>query len=222
VRVALIESRPEYITGKNLLPLREILAQSGGKRLEVGIGLETLSDRIREDALRKGFGLAEFEKAVNVLSQYDVDLVVYVMLKPTIMEDEEAIAECIRTAQYVFDVADTMHVRVRVALQPTFVVSGTQLAVDYLNGGYYPPTMEMACRAAWRISQLGEVHIGLWDEGLQPIAVPLACAACRPLFVSAISEFNCTQDPAILRQSLRRCGDCLVQDRYGRGALPIS
>jgi radical SAM enzyme (TIGR01210 family) len=209
VRVALIESRPEYITASNLVPLRQTLAQAGGKRLEVGIGLESVSDHIREGVLRKGFGRPEFERSVSVLAALDIDLLAYVMLKPTVMGDEEAVAESVRTAQYVFDVAAGHGVRARVALQPTFVVAGTDLAAHYLDGSYYPPTMEMVCRTARGIAESGEVHVGLWDEGLQPIAVPTACSTCLPAFTSAIADFNCTQDPAFLRHDLQCCIHCL-------------
>jgi radical SAM enzyme (TIGR01210 family) len=215
IRVALIESRPEYITSDNLMPIRATLAQAG-KRLEVGIGLESVSDDIRERILRKGFGRAEFERSVALLSTLDVDLLAYVMLKPAAMPDADAVAETVRTARYVFDVAAEHSVRVRVALQPTFVVPGTPLAADYLQGAYTPPTMEMVCRVTRAIAALGEVHVGLWDEGLRPIALPAACETCRPIFISAISNFNRTQNVFFLSGELRCCAACL------RTVIPIT
>jgi uncharacterized Fe-S cluster-containing MiaB family protein len=125
------------------------------------------------------------------------------------MENEVAVAESVRTAQYVFGVAARQGVRARVALQPTFVVGGTGLAAEYLAGAYQPPTMEMVCSAARIIAEFGEVHVGLWDEGLRPLAVPFACDACKPLFMSALMNFNRTQNPAFLTRDLQCCAGCL-------------
>jgi hypothetical protein len=29
-------------------------------------------------------------------------------------------------------------------------------------------------------AEFGEVQVGTWDEGLQPLAVPICCDVCRP------------------------------------------
>src|SRR6185503_9984923 len=98
--------------------------------LEIGIGLETADDEIREKGLRKGFTRKAFERAVRILGDTGVDLLTYVMLKPLPMSDEDALSSVVRTAEYVHDVAASRAVRARIALELTFVVGNTSLALD--------------------------------------------------------------------------------------------
>jgi radical SAM enzyme (TIGR01210 family) len=50
LEVFFVESRPEFVTEERLIRLLDILGQ---KRLEVGIGLEAVTDRVREEYIHK-------------------------------------------------------------------------------------------------------------------------------------------------------------------------
>jgi len=79
VEMVMVESRPEHIltSAPRLGDLRDLLVKAD---LEIGIGLETADDRIRLDALRKGFSLADFEAACQVLADAGCPLRAYVLL----------------------------------------------------------------------------------------------------------------------------------------------
>lgn len=198
VRLVLIESRPEYITASRISDLNRASARPEPFALEVAIGLETADDVIREKGLRKGITRKGFERAVRILGETGTDLLTYVMLKPLPMSDDDALRSVIRTAEYVHDVATSKGVRARIALELTFVVPNTRLAEDYEEGKYQPPSLWLALEAVKCIAPLGELSVGLWDEGLSPLAKSTSCALCQHRIVPALYEFNMTQDVGAL------------------------
>jgi hypothetical protein len=66
VEKLVVESRPEFVTEDKVQTLVEVL---GGKTLEVGIGLEVVSDEIRTQYIHKGFLRKDYEKAANILER---------------------------------------------------------------------------------------------------------------------------------------------------------
>jgi archaeosine synthase beta-subunit len=205
VRVLLVESRPEYITAESLSRLATSMARSQPLALEIGIGLESADDRVREGYLRKGISRRAFERAVRRLREAGADLLTYVMLKAMPMSEEDALRDVVYTAEFVHEMAYKYSVRARIALQPTFVVSGTGLAVDFLAGRYVPPSMRLVVEAVRRLAPFGDLVVGLWDEGLQPLAVPGASGECRKCFLRSLQEFNRSQDTGCLRVVGCRC-----------------
>lgn len=125
-------------------------------------------------------------------------LLAYVMINPIPMSDQDALRKAVRSAQYVHEVASQLAVRARIALQPTFVVPGTPLAREFEAGRYSPPPLALVMEAARQIAPLGDLQAGLWDEGLDPLAVPRECTDSQGCFVERLHKFNQTQDPAFI------------------------
>jgi len=195
LRLLLIESRPEFVCSEKLTPLsRAIQRPAGDLALEVGIGLDAYDDLIREGLLHKGFSRADFERAVAVLAQLRIDLLVYVMLKPCELSNDDALRDVVSAGEYVYRVAAAARVNAGVALEPTFVAPGTRLALDYASGAYTPPSLWLVREATARLARMGPLTVGLWDEDLKPLAVPSSCEACRPRLLEALRTFNLTQN----------------------------
>jgi hypothetical protein len=206
LKVVLIESRPEHITVDRLAPLCRLF--SCGSALETAIGLDAYDDELRIKVLRKGFRRGSFERAVRRAADSGAHLLVYVMLKPWTMSDENALEDAVRAAEYTYTLGARYRIPARVALEPTFVVQGTPLATEYQKRRYHPPSAWLVREAVERIARLGPLVVGLWDEGLRPLAVPTACAKCRSRLLSALRRFNHTQDTSCLRAV--RC-DCRAE-----------
>ena len=208
VRLLVIESRPEFVCSENLSPLGSAIRRAGGDlALEVAIGLEAYDDLIREGHLRKGFSRADFERAVGVLAQLRIDLLVYVMLKPCELSNADALRDAVSAGEYVYRVAAASHVHARIALQPTFVVPATRLALEYASGAYTPPSLWLVKEAAVRLAGMGPLTVGLWDEDLNPVAVPSSCEACRTRLIEALRTFNLTQNLSDLNLPPCPCWD---------------
>jgi uncharacterized Fe-S cluster-containing MiaB family protein len=147
-----------------------------------------------------------FERAVKRLGEAGADLLTYVMLKAMPMSEEDALQDVADTAEYVHEVASSYGVRSRIALQPTFVVPGTRLAAEFLAGRYAPPSLQLVIEAVRRLAGFGELLVGLWDEGLQPLAVPDVDPGCRECLLRSLQQFNRTQDVGFLAPVLRQDG----------------
>ena len=61
-----VESRPEYVTDKKINEIKDIFKS---KIFEIGVGLETADDFIRQNYINKGFTFDDYKKAANVLKK---------------------------------------------------------------------------------------------------------------------------------------------------------
>lgn len=213
VRLVVVESRPEYINAARVNDLLRASARAQAFAqpfaLEIGIGLESADDVIRERGLNKGFTRKAFERAVRIMGETGVGLLTYVMLKPLAMSDDEALDSVRQTAEYIHDVAARYGVRPRIALELTFVVQNTPLAKAYGDGRYQPPSLWLALEAVKKIAHLGDLRIGLWDEGLNPVAHPSSCPLCQDRILATLRQFNLTQDVTVLD-----IADCACREAF--------
>jgi len=207
VRVAVVESRPGYVTVQRLKALRLAAKERTDIAIEVAIGLDAYDDFLRQNMIRKGFTRSAFERAVKRMGEADVDLVAYIMLKPFEISEAAALRDAQQSALYIHEVAADHGVRARIALEPTFVAPHTPLAKEYTLGRYTPPSLWLVRDATARIAQLGPLAVGMWDEDLQPLAIPSSCPSCRQDLITALHRFNVTQDPSFLEVSRCPCAD---------------
>jgi len=63
------------------------------------------------------------------------------MLKPCELSNADALGDVVSAGEYVYRVAAASHVHARIALEPTFVVPATRLALEYGSGAYTPPSL---------------------------------------------------------------------------------
>jgi hypothetical protein len=198
VRLVMAESRPEYVTVPRLEAMQKALSGRRQIGLEIGIGFDAF-DESKARIIRKGITRASFERAVARMGRTGTDLMTYVLVKPCEMTDDEALADVRNAAEYVHGLAARHGIRARIGLEPTFVVPGTPLAGEFRAGRYQPPSFALVIEAAARIAHLGHLTVGMWDEGLNPLAVPSAGPRDLPRILDALRRFNLTQDPAALQ-----------------------
>lgn len=207
LRSVLVDSRPEYVTPQ-ALGVRSTLGDPRRVLFEVAIGLETASDEIRLQRIRKGFTLAEFERAAETIAAAGpgLGLCCYLLLKPLGTSEEEAVDDVIQSGRYVSQLAARLGLKVRVALEPTFVCEGTPLAEEHRAGRFTPPSLSSVARAAASLRRLGlAVHVGLSEEGLRTAGSPGGCAQHDPRCRAALQRFNETQDSAVLESISCSC-----------------
>jgi uncharacterized Fe-S cluster-containing MiaB family protein len=123
----------------------------------------------------------------------------YVLVKPCEMTDDDALADVQNAAEYVHNLAARHGISARISLEPTFVVPNTPLADEFRTGRYQPPSFALVIEAAARIAHLGPLTVGMWDEGLNPLAVPSASPRDLPRILGALRRFNLTQNSAALQ-----------------------
>lgn len=139
IKEVIVESRPEYV--KNEV-LEEILAIVGEKLFEISMGLESSNDFTREEKINKGFTKEDFEKAVNIIAKindnkdnsYITKSKAYILVKPILTSEKEAIDEAIATAEYCQKVGVN-----RLSFCPATIHKGTLIEKLWRKGSYQAP-----------------------------------------------------------------------------------
>lgn len=139
IKEIIVESRPEYVSEE---VLEEIFTIIGEKLFEVSIGLESKNDFIREEKINKGFTKKDFENAIKTIAKinnkennkYTAKTKAYILVKPILTSEKEAIDEAIATAKYCESVGVN-----RVSFCPATIHRGTLIELFWRKGSYRPP-----------------------------------------------------------------------------------
>jgi len=177
-----IESRPEFVTQGNISTLSKLLAE---KTLQVGIGLESSDNRVRNTLMKKGMELSVFKHAIAVLKEHGAKSLAYVFLKPVGLSESEAIADTVRTIQFCFETGID-----EVSLSCAFVQKGTEMHRKHQLGEYKPPTLWSIIEVVKQTANLGPVRVGTFEDDPPPIAVPQNCSNCTQAVNEAIIKYR--------------------------------
>ena len=173
----IVESHPALVEGA--LNFRDLLAG----RLEVAMGLETAHPDVLA-RLNKRMTLEQFSEAAEWLRKHEIDLRIFILIKPPFMDEAEALEWAERSLDFAFDCGATA-----VSLIAT---RGGNGAMDELhrNGEFSPPrlkTIEAAARYGLSLRR-GRVFIDLWD-----LQTSRTCQRCYADRVSRLGEMNLRQ-----------------------------
>jgi radical SAM enzyme (TIGR01210 family) len=197
VRRVTIESRPEYITD-NILDSLEKIGKSCNLEIEIGIGLETSDDFIRDLCIFKGFTLNDFKGAVRRIMQHEnLRVLAYVLLKPPFIEEAEAILDAERSINQAFKLG--VHA---VSLELTSIQQFTILEYLYLKEYYRPPWLWSAIEVLQNVYKLGEVRVGGEPETYFPQSARAAynCEKCTTRVWESLRKYNETHSLSYLKE----------------------
>ena len=152
-------------------------------RLEVAMGLETVHPEILS-RLNKRMTLDQFRDAADRLHDNDIDLRVFILVKPPLMREEEAAEWAARSLDVAFDCGATA-----ATLIPTRAGNG---AMEELlaSGEFSPPnlaTVEAATEYGVALGR-GRVFADLWDLRRRS-----GCAVCHQQRVDRLHRMNLEQ-----------------------------
>ena len=137
IKEVIVESRPEFITEPNL-------EQFKGINLTVAIGLEVADDKILSK-LKKGFEVADFEIAAQLIRMKGCMVRMYLLVNPPLVEDTQATID--KSVEYALKWADS------IVLINTFPHSESGIFDLWLEGKWSPLDQE----------QFGEI-ISKWAD----------------------------------------------------------
>jgi len=126
----LVETRPEHIKNEN--EIKSLLSHlAPHQKLEIGMGIETFNDFVREFCIRKGYGLVEFENAIKCISPFKqkCSVVVYTVIKPSFLTEEEAIKDVVNTIIYLDHLTNKFDMEIIPKLEPMVVAQGSLLEI---------------------------------------------------------------------------------------------
>jgi radical SAM enzyme (TIGR01210 family) len=197
VNLLQVESRPEFVEEDNLDWMRENLYS----QLEVGIGLETSNDLLRENCINKGFRFADYEMAVKLCKSKDVQVKTYLLLKPPFIFEREAIADVIESAVDAAKAGTS-----KISINPMNVQRGTLVELLWKRGEYRPPWIWSLVEVLRKLrgSKL-KIPVFSHPTGGGSRRGIHNCGRCDSTILQAIREFSTSQDPAILDPLDCRC-----------------
>lgn len=210
IRRVSFESRSEYVSVAKLEECQRIL---GGRIVEFGIGLESADDRVRNHVIRKGLSRDSFERVAAALAQAGLDLLVYLLIKPPHLSEDEAISDAAASVDYVSRVAARHDLRARMALEPVFVAPNTELERIFLRGEYRLVNLWSVVEVILRTHRMGNLFVGLSDEDLSRNRTAGSCPRCQERLIDEIERFNHTLDVSRLRELDCQCRAAYLADR---------
>jgi radical SAM enzyme (TIGR01210 family) len=159
-------------------------------RFEIAMGLETVHPDVLPK-LNKRMTLDQFATAATFLRAHDIDLRVFVLVRPPFMQPHEAVLWAQRSVDFAFDCGATA-----VTLIPT---RGGNGAMEVLAGNHQfsPPRLEtLEASFSYGLGlKRGRVFADLWDADKI-----VACPVCRSRRIARLGQMNLSQiNPAPVR-----------------------
>lgn len=192
-----VESRPEYLTDKNL-------KQFNNKKLEVGVGLETADDSIRQNCVNKGFTFNDYQRAAKILKKHNVSLKTYALVKPPFLTEKQSIDDAVLTIKKIKDITDV------VSLNPVNVQSNTYVNYLWRHQQYRPPWLFSVVEILKQGKKiLGNKRIKCDIAGGGSIRGAHNCKECDKKYLKAISDFSINQDINTFKDL-----DCICKDKW--------
>lgn len=192
VKRLVVESLPQFITEQALAPFAHAL---GPVRLEIGIGLQSADDLVREVLVNTRISRVSFERALAVMGRYGAEPKVYLMVKPPFLTDGEAVTDVLDSAAYLTGLG------VRgVTLCPTRVSRNT-VAWELWNAGLYaPPNLWTVVEVIRKIREDMAVRVAcvnLRGSDFESV-FPDSCPSCADAVIDALMRFSETGEPSDL------------------------
>lgn len=181
IRRLIVESRPQFITSEG------VEACLSHIDTEFAIGLETSSDLIREHVIRKGFSFSDFVSATELVHRLGGSIRAYLLLKPPLLSEGEALRDAIASAHAARPFADLL------SLNLCNVQRGTPLERMWERGEYRPPWLWSALEVLRSVG--GPILCDPVGAGTR--RGPHNCGRCDSALADAIRRHAIEQNAAI-------------------------
>ncbi|MBS3748097.1 MAG: archaeosine biosynthesis radical SAM protein RaSEA [Candidatus Thermoplasmatota archaeon] len=214
-----VESRPEYVTETSMNTIKNQLTKT---ELDIGIGLETSQDFIRDFAINKGFSFEDYRNAVTLVHNNNFSVKTYILIKPPFLTEKESIEDVKQTIDHVLPCTDQHDI---LSFNPTSVQKNTLVEYLWRRKQYRPPWLwsiiDMLTYAAKKQKKT-RLQCDITGGGKKRGAHN--CFTCDSEMLSAIKEFSLTQDPTIFKDVNCDCKnqwkDQLNLESTSFGSLP--
>ncbi|QZA87649.1 archaeosine biosynthesis radical SAM protein RaSEA [Salinarchaeum sp. IM2453] len=185
-----VESMPSYIKESRVEPFIQ-----QGLAVDVAIGLETSSDRIRRDTINKAFDFEHFKAACQSARSAGAGVKAYLLMKPPFLTESEAIEDMIQSIQDCAEI-DGCHT---VSMNPTNVQRYTLVDELYYRRGYRPPWLWSVARVLKKTAE-EDITVVSDPVGAGSDRGPHNCGECDTKVKRSIKDFSLRQDPSVFEQ----------------------
>ncbi|MFH2059657.1 MAG: archaeosine biosynthesis radical SAM protein RaSEA [Pseudomonadota bacterium] len=186
IKQIIFESRPEYICAEEL----QLIQDTIDKRIEIGIGLESSNEKIRQVCLNKGFSLDEYLRAIEICKKHNVSCLAYVLLKPLFLNEQNAINDAVNSIKWAFEKGIDV-----ISIEPVSVQKGTLVHLLYNKGFFRPPWIWSVLNVV-RESHTEEnvIRIGGFEFFPPPSVCVHNCPSCNEYLIDEIEKYNTTNN----------------------------
>jgi len=186
IKHVIIESRPEFVTEESMSVVQNLLKNTS---VEIGIGLESSSEVVRDLCINKGFSFEDYARAAKVVKKNKFKLLTYITVKPLFLTINESIADVISSLEKINGLTDV------VSLEPTSIQKWTLVDYFYSEGIYQIPSgwmlRDIVIEAQNLIKKLDfELRIGGFEFYPTPKLYVSNCYRCNGELYQAINNFN--------------------------------
>ncbi|OUJ19061.1 MiaB family Radical SAM enzyme [Methanonatronarchaeum thermophilum] len=129
VEILGVESRPEFITKDKIKKAREYIPE-----FEVGLGIESTDNQVLNETINKNSSYKEYKTAIQKIHDAGGKVKAYLMLKPPLLTEKEAINDTIRSIKTV--AKENVD---KISINPCNVQRGTLVEQLYNKKQYRPP-----------------------------------------------------------------------------------
>lgn len=209
-----VESRPEFITREALGAALNVL----DAQLEVGLGVETTSDRIRRDCINKKATIDDFRRAIKACADSGALVKGYLLLKPPFLTEDEAIRDTLKSAEELAKMGAS-----RISINPLNVQRGTLVEYLWEMREYRPPWLWSVFEVLRKASEALSVPIISHPTAAGMSRGTHNCGKCDADVKRSIVEFSVTQDRHKLADIYCGCRDVwnaeLGLEQFAQGFL---
>ncbi|MEF8854987.1 MAG: archaeosine biosynthesis radical SAM protein RaSEA [Haloarculaceae archaeon] len=199
-----LESLPDFVDAEKIGDFTD-----RGIATDVAIGLETATDRVRQDCVNKYFDFADFEAAAETVAALDAEngpegpragIKAYLLLKPPFLAEDEAIEDMV-TSIHRCAAVEGCHT---VSMNPTNVQRHTMVEDLYHDDGYRPPWLWSVVEVLRRTAD-ADVTVVSDPVGQGSDRGPHNCGDCDERVARAIEDFSLRQDPSVFEEVSCAC-----------------
>ena len=140
----LIESRTEYLTGRNLENLKKY-----ADSIRIAIGVESTNDNIIANSINKGTSYTKFVDAAKTAREMGFETRSYLLLKPPFISEKSAIEDAVRSVSMVAGYSSD------VSINPMNIQRNTLVEKLWKNGQYRPPRLWSLADVILRSTEFG-------------------------------------------------------------------
>ena len=200
VKRVIFESRPEYITEEKINELKEYIKD---KEIEIGMGIETSNEFIRDICLNKGFKVDEFKRALKLLKENSIFSLGYILLKPPFINDKFAIEDSVNSIKWAFDNGIDI-----ISLEPVSIQENTLISILHELNLYRTPRIWSVFEVLRRTSNIGTIRVGGFEFFPSPFLCTSNCEKCDSKFLKFIEEYNKTNSINVVNEALDTKCEC--------------
>jgi len=127
----IVESRIEFVTEEKI---EEIKTHLPKKYIEIGIGLESVNDHIRNKYINKGLDFRDFINTKDLCKRRDIGVKAYLLFKPPFLNEQAAIDDC------VFSVKELINLGIdTISINPCNIQKNSYVEYLWYQNRYRPP-----------------------------------------------------------------------------------